>query len=229
MAVITARGGSKRIPRKNIRSFRGKPLICYSIHAALESNLFDAVIVSTDDEEVATAARQAGASVPFMRSAENSDDYATTVDVLLEVIHKLDATSDLPDTICCIYPTAPFLTSTILIESLAALEKSGADKLVPVTDFAYPIQRALCIDKGRLKFREPQFMLTRSQDLEPQYHDIGQFYWFYVASLLADNRLVCEQTVPFEVDPMFCQDIDNPRDWELAEFKFDYLKSKGLL
>ena len=179
IAIITARGGSKRIPKKNIKEFCGKPIIAYSIEAALNSGVFDEVMVSTDDEEIAEISKKAGASVPFFRSAETSTDTATTADVLLEVLDRYEAMGQSFEYGCCIYPTAPFVTARKLKEAMDKLIESGAESIVPMQEFSYPPQRGLFIDDaGLVKMLHPEYATTRSQDLQKQYHECGQFYIF---------------------------------------------------
>lgn len=226
LAMITARGGSKRIPRKNIKEFCGKPILAYSVIAALECGLFDEVMVSTDDEEIAEVAKQYGAQVPFLRSRENADDYSTTRDVVLEVIEAYRARGQEFDAICCIYPTAPFITGEILKEAMVKLEESGADSVLPVVRFSFPPQRGLVIREGEVAFRWPEYSLTRSQDLEPFYHDVGQFYCINTTSFLEQKLLVMNHTCPLELPEERVQDIDTMEDWRLAELKYRLLQGK---
>lgn len=227
VAIITARGGSKRIPRKNIKPFLGKPIIAYSIAAALEAGCFDEVMVSTDDEEIAGVARECGAQVPFLRSPKASDDFASTADVLAEVLAEYRKRGRDFDLGCCIYPTAPFVTAERLEAASRLLEESGADTLVPVVRFGFPIQRALGIDGGRLRLLWPEHRDTRSQDLPPAYHDCGQFYLFRVARFLETRALVGENTVPMELPESEVQDIDTEEDWKVAELKYRILRQRG--
>ncbi|MCR5404783.1 MAG: pseudaminic acid cytidylyltransferase [Butyrivibrio sp.] len=225
LALITARGGSKRIPRKNIKEFNGKPIMTYSIEAALNSKVFDEVMVSTDDEEIAEIARKYGASVPFMRSEKTSNDFATTDDVIEEVLdeyHKLGKDFDI---FTCIYPTAPFITGDRLKESVEKLDGSDADCLVPVVRFSYPPQRALEIHDGRLIFRQPEFLNKRSQDLEPHFHDAGQFYVVRTGSFLKSHSVLVGDIIPLELSELEVQDIDNEVDWQLAELKYKLINS----
>lgn len=220
VAIITARGGSKRIPRKNIKPFCGEPIIAYSIRAALESGLFEDVIVSTDDEEIAAIARRYGASVPFMRSAETSDDFAGTDDVIAEVLLQLQSEGREYEEICCLYPTAPFATSRKLLESYCAMEASGASSVMPVVEFDFPPQRGCVIDAGMLHLVDEQAYLMRSQDLEKIYHDCGQFYWCKTAAFLGNRSLLQEDTIPYIVPSREVQDIDTQDDWCIAELKY---------
>lgn len=220
LAVITARGGSKRIPRKNIKPFLGKPVILYSIQAALSSGIFREVMVSTDDEEIAALAKDAGAAVPFLRSANTANDYATTTDVMLEVLESYRKLGRSFDYACCLYPTAPFVSADKLIKAMDMLSCSDADSLLPVVRFSFPPQRSVVIQNGLLSFRWPEHMFTRSQDLQPFYHDAGQFYFFRTDSFLKQRRLVMDKTIPMELPELEVQDIDTENDWEIAEVKY---------
>lgn len=227
IAIITARGGSKRIPRKNIKLFNGFPIIKYSIDAAINSGVFDEIMVSTDDLEIAEIATKYGAKVPFIRSKENSNDFSTTADVIEEVI--LDYHNKLGinfEYLCCIYPTAPFVTSEKLVQTLSLLINNNADCVLPVVKYGYPIQRSLKIEGGLIKMNWPENYLSRSQDLESIYHDCGQFYFMKTSSLLDQKKLFAEFTIPFEVSELEVQDIDNEIDWKLAEIKFNLLLQK---
>ena len=188
LAIITARGGSKRIPRKNIKEFNGKPIMAYSIEAAAGSGVFDKVMVSTEDEEIAEIAKHYGAEVPFYRSEQTAGDFATTTDVLNEVI--------------------------------AEYEQSEADSLIPVVRFSFPPQRAMEIQDGLLVFRQPEYMNSRSQDLTPHYHDVGQFYVFRTEAFKVNQRIMAGKILPMELPETEVQDIDNPVDWQLAELKY---------
>lgn len=224
IAIITARGGSKRIPGKNIRDFCGKPILAYSIEAALESGIFDKVMVSTDDMKIAGVAERYGAEVPFLRSEAASDDYATTNDVLLEVLKEYEDRGEHFDLACCIYPTAPFVTAKKLRQAAERLEESGAETLIPVVAFSYPPQRAMTVKEGKLKFEYPQYLDSRSQDLEPHYHDVGQFYLFDTEAFYRNKKLMVGDIVPFVIDEMEVQDIDNETDWVVAEMKFSMMR-----
>lgn len=227
VAMITARGGSKRIPRKNIKEFCGKPIIAYSIEAAIASGVFDTVMVSTDDEEIAAIAKQYGAEVPFYRSEKASNDFATTADVILEVLEEYEKRGESFDMACCIYPTAPFLTAKRLKEAVEKLEASDADTLLPVVAFSYPVQRALIIRNEKLVFEYPQYMDSRSQDLEKHYHDVGQFYVLRTEAFKQNKKLMLGNILPYEISEMEVQDIDNQTDWEIAEMKYEILKGKA--
>ncbi len=224
LAIITARGGSKRIPRKNIRDFLGKPILAYSIEAALKSQMFDEVMVSTDDEEIAEIAKKYGAKVPFYRSEKTSSDYATTNDVLLEVLEEYEKRGEQFDLAACIYPTAPFVTADKLHEAMEQLQASDADTLIPVVSFSYPPQRAMVIRDGRLEFKYLEYIDSRSQDLEKEYHDVGQFYLFRVPAYKQNKKLMIGNILPYPVDEMEVQDIDNESDWKIAEIKYQAMR-----
>ena len=228
LAIITARGGSKRIPRKNIKSFCGKPIIAYSIEAALSSGVFDTVMVSTDDEEIASIAKEYGAEVPFMRSEKTSNDFATTTDVLMEVIDEYEKRGEHFDHACCIYPTAPFVTGKRLKEAYEKLLKSGGETLIPVVKFSYPPGRALIIEDEYLKFKYIENIVARSQDLQKEYHDAGQFYVFDTEAFKKNGNLMLGKIVPMELSELEVQDIDTEIDWELAELKYNLLKERNM-
>lgn len=227
IAIITARGGSKRIPHKNIRDFCGKPIIEYSIRAALDAQVFDTVMVSTDDERIALIAKNAGAEVPFMRSEKTANDYATTTDVLLEVIEQYDKMGITFENACCIYPTAPFVNAAKLKNAMAILQKDNRYSVMPVTAFSFPPLRGMTIKDDKLEYKWPEYAMTRSQDLEEIYHDCGQFYAFQVASFIRERKLVTDNTAGIVISELEVQDIDNEVDWELAEAKYRLLKEKG--
>lgn len=220
IAIITARGGSKRIPRKNIREFCGKPILAYSIEAAVKSGIFDTVMVSTDDEEIAEVAKQYGAEVPFYRSAETANDFATTNDVLLEVLAEYEKRGEKFDLGVCIYPTAPFVTAEKLRSAVEQLEQSDADTLIPVVAFSYPPQRGMIVKDGKLVFEYPEYLDSRSQDLVPHYHDVGQFYVFRTEAFRRNQKLMVGNILPLIVSELEVQDIDNLTDWEIAEMKY---------
>lgn len=225
IAIITARGGSKRIPRKNVKPFCGKPIIAYSIKAALDSGLFDEVMVSTEDEEIAQIAREAGAQVPFMRSSESAGDYASTDDVLLEVLEAYRTQGRAFDSFCCLYPTAPFVTAEKLKTAMALLEK--ADSVMPVVPFSFPPQRCMVLNEaGELRMKWPEHAKTRSQDLEPYYHDCGQFYCCKTEPFLQYKTTDLPHMVPVIMSELEVQDIDNPDDWEIAELKYKKMIAK---
>lgn len=218
IAVITARGGSKRIPRKNIKEFCGKPILCYSIEAALASGIFNEVMVSTDDEEIAEIARAAGASVPFMRSEATANDYAITQDVLKEVVGEYEKRGQHFDTLVCIYPTSPFVTAEKLKRAMEEMERSQADSVTPVVRYSFPPQRAFVIREGCLEYEYPENETKRSQDLEPLYHDCGQFYVMKTEILFQDDFQ--EKNLPLIMSELEVQDIDTEEDWKLAEMKY---------
>ena len=230
LAIIPARGGSKRIPRKNIRLFLGLPIIAYSIRAALQSGLFDEVMVSTDDPEIASIANQYGAKTPFLRSAKNADDFATTMDVIAEVITAYKKSGQEFDEAACIYPSAPFVSPLTLVQFHEERILKQFDCIFPVLKYSYPIQRALALNEdGKMNMVQPEHLITRSQDLEPRFHDAGQFYFFRVDPLMREHKLWTDNSGAIVIPEMFAQDIDHEEDWELAEFKYTYLKSKGIL
>ena len=220
LAIITARGGSKRIPKKNIREFCGKPILAYSIEAALASGLFDHVMVSTDDEEIAQIAEEYGPEVPFFRSEATSGDFATTNDVLAEVLAEYEKRGMHFGIACCIYPTAPFVTAQKLTNAVEQLEASDADTLIPVVSFSYPPQRAMVVEQGRLVFKYPEYLDSRSQDLQPHYHDVGQFYVFRTERFAVNQKLMVGNILPLVVSELEVQDIDNLTDWKIAEMKY---------
>lgn len=221
LAVIPARGGSKRIPRKNIRLFSGKPIIAYSIDAAISSGLFDRIVVSTDDQEIADVAQSCGADVPFMRPPELADDSAETLPVVRHAIESLQGQGTIPQYVCCIYATAPFLTAANLHRGLAMLRQTGAEYAFSVTTFPSPIQRAVKITpSGRITMFQPENFHKRSQDLEEAYHDAAQFYWGRSSAFLAAIPLFSEQAAPVPLPRYQVQDLDTLEDWSRAELMF---------
>lgn len=200
--------------------------MAYSIEAALNAGVFDTVMVSTDDEEIAEVARQYGAEVPFFRSENTSNDYATTNDVLLEVLAEYEKRGADYELACCIYPTAPFVTAGKLKDAVTQLLQSDADTLIPVVAFSYPPQRAMIVKEGRLVFEYPQYLDSRSQDLEPHYHDVGQFYVFRTAAFRKNKKLMVGNILPLVVSELEVQDIDNQTDWEIAEIKYRLMKGQ---
>lgn len=227
IAIITARGGSKRIPKKNIKEFCGKPIITYSIEAALKAGCFDTVMVSTDSEEIAEIAKSYGAEVPFLRSAATSNDFAATADVLNEVIEQYSSKGEQFDLMCCIYPTAPFVTAEKLNKAINTLVENNADSLMPVVAFSFPPQRGNVIRNGKLEYQYPEYSQMRSQDLEEVYHDCGQFYICKVNAFKESGKLVTGNTVPLIMPEEEVQDIDNLTDWVLAEVKYKTFVLKG--
>lgn len=225
IAIITARGGSKRIPKKNIREFCGKPIIAYSIEAALKCDLFDEVMVSTDSEEIAMIAKEYGARVPFMRSEKTSNDFATTSEVIMEVINNYKKLGEEFEFICCIYPTAPFITSERLTEAMSIMEKNRPEEVLPVTEFSAPPQRGFVVEDGKLNFKYPEFRTVRSQDIEKMYHDAGQFYVYNAVSYVEKKGRNLSDIIPIVLSGLEVQDIDNEIDWKLAEMKYTLLNS----
>ncbi|WP_339929921.1 pseudaminic acid cytidylyltransferase [uncultured Brevundimonas sp.] len=224
LAVIAARGGSKRIPRKNVRPFAGRPILAWPIAAALDSGLFDTVMVSTDDDEIAAAARAVGAEVPFLRSSATADDHSTLLDVLAEVVTAYQTRGQSFDTVCCLLATAAFVTPEALKRGHQLYKSGEFDSVFPVVRFGSPIQRALRRDAaGHTAMLAPEHYASRSQDLEPAYHDAGQFYWMSAAACLAKTPTFSGRAGSFEVDETEVQDIDTPTDWRLAELKFAIL------
>ena len=223
VAIITARGGSKRIPGKNKKEFLGKPIICYSIEAALQSGLFEEVMVSTDDEEIAKIAESAGASIPFMRSEATANDYATTDDVLMEVLEEYEKCGKSFDYMACIYPTAPFVTAEKLQNAMQILQENQASGVMPVVSFSFPPQRGMAIRSGRLEYCYPENAMKRSQDLETMYHDCGLFYCHDVEKYRACRGDLPDGYFPIEVPELEVQDIDNFSDWKLAEIKYQMM------
>lgn len=225
VAIITARGGSKRIPRKNIKEFCGEPIIKYPIRAAIESGVFDEVMVSTDDEEIKTLAESYGANCPFMRDEENANDYATTVDVIKEVLTKYKETGRNFTHYCVIYPTAPFVTAEKLQKAFQILEDNHADFLTPVARYDYPVQRCFVIEGGTLKKKWPEYQNVRTQDLEPLYYDAGQFY-IGDSEKIFTTRYEDRNMTAMILDAREVQDIDTLEDWEIAEQKFREMMEK---
>jgi len=222
LCIIPARGGSKRIPGKNIKNFLHKPIISYSIEAALRSKLFDEIMVSTDDPEIAKIAKKYGASVPFIRSKKNSDDFAILNDVYEEVISSYSKLNMNFDHVCIILPTAPLTTVENLNRSLQMMVENNFDSVRPVVKFSYPIQRAYkLVNSGKLEFMQPKYYKSRSQDLEPSYHDSGQFYWIYKGKNLLDSHKGA-----IVISELEAQDIDNEMDWKLAELKYKLINEE---
>lgn len=221
LAIIPARGGSKRIPRKNIKPFCGKPMIAWSIEAAQESGCFDRVIVSTDDAEIAEVARQYGAEVPFMRPLELSDDHTGTIPVIRHAIETINSQGRAVEQACCLYATAPFIRAEDLRRGLELLQGSGGDYAFSVTSYAFPIQRAIRLTpEGRVEMFNPEHFSTRSQDLEEAYHDAGQFYWGRAEAWLQGQMIFSPASLPVMLPRHRVQDIDTPEDWVRAEWMF---------
>lgn len=226
LAIITARGGSKRIPGKNIREFCGKPILAYSIEAAKKAGVFDEIMVSTEDKKIAETAMQFGASVPFFRSEKTSDDFATTAEVLLEVLEEYEKRGRKFTHICCIYPTAPLVSGEKLKQAMELLAEKQADSVMPVVKFSFPPQRCVVERDGRLVPKWPEYMNCRSQDLEPLYHDCGQFYCLRVEAFCTQKKVIMENTLPVFMEETEVQDIDTIEDWKLAEMKYRLLHEK---
>lgn len=226
LAIITARGGSKRIPRKNIKEFCGKPIIAYSIEAAIKSGCFDEVMCSTDDEEIAEVAKRYGAVVPFMRSAATSTDFASTADVLSEVIAEYQKRGKSFDYFCCLYPTAPFVNADRIRQGLEKMVAANANGAMPVVRYSYPIQRALRIADGTLALREPEHLRSRSQDLEPMYHDAGQYYWYRTEAFKTNPNIMAISPLAILTPEEEVQDIDTSDDWKMAEIKYKCARAK---
>lgn len=223
IAIITARGGSKRIPRKNIKEFCGKPIIAYSIEQALKAKVFDEVMVSTDDEEIRDIALQYGAKVPFMRSERTSGDNVMTYEVLLEVLDEYKKRNMEFEFMCCIYPTAPLITADNLKKAMHMLESEKVDSVIPIVRFSFPPQRGFIMQDDKITFKWKENALVRSQDLEPMYHDAGQFYCLNVNKFMESHEMISDNTKPVILDDLEVQDIDNESDWRMAEFKYKYL------
>ncbi len=221
IAIIPARGGSKRIPGKNIKPFAGQPIIKYSIEAVIKTQLFQRIIVSTDDERIAEIAREGGAEVPFMRPAEISDDFTPTADVIHHTLMWLDTDGTQVEYACCVYATAPFVRSEDIKRGYRLLREKHCSSAFSVTTFAFPIFRALQInDKGQLEMFWPEHEYTRSNDLPEAYHDAGQFYWLDSAKFIQTRKLYPTDALPVILPRYLVQDIDTHEDWETAERMF---------
>lgn len=230
ICVIPARGGSKRIPRKNIKLFNGKPIIAYSIDAALKSDCFDHVIVSTDDKEIAVVAKSYGAEVPFIRPTELSNDHAGTMPVIKHAIEWFEQNQAPLTEVCCVYATAPFVSTKTIQEAYQKFQKSQSDYCFTVTSFPFPVQRAVKITKqNRLEMFYPQHFSTRSQDFEEAYHDAGQFYWGKAEAFRAMKPLFSELASPYLLLRHLVQDIDTLEDWKRAELMHKVLREAGEL
>jgi pseudaminic acid cytidylyltransferase len=225
IAIILARGGSKRIPRKNIKPFFGKPIIAYSIEAALKCEMFDEVMVSTDDPEISDLAKKYGAVVPFYRSQETANDFASTFDVIEEVIKKYKSLKKTFDYICCIYACAPFVSANNLNKSLKMMLENKFDSVFPIIPYSFPIQRALRVENDKIDFLNKKFELSRSQDLIESYHDSGQFYWINTKICFSKKLLITDNSGGIIISELEGQDIDNEIDWKLAELKYELLQS----
>jgi pseudaminic acid cytidylyltransferase len=228
LAVIPARGGSKRIPRKNIKPFCGKPMIAWSIEAALQSSCFDNVVVSTDDAEIAEVARQCGAQVPFIRPNALSDDHTGTIPVIRHAIEWFSKRGQIPNYVCCVYATAPFIRRADIRHGLDILVEAGSDYAFTVTKYPFPIQRAIRItDQGRVAMFDAEHFNTRSQDLEEAYHDAGQFYWGRATAWLSDAAIFSPNSAAIQLPRYRVQDIDTDEDWTMAEYLFRAVSIKN--
>lgn len=224
IAIIPARGGSKRIPRKNIKDFCGKPILAYSIEAALQTKLFEEVMVSTDDSEIAEIAKQYGASVPFLRSKETANDFAILKEVLNEVLSEYKIIGKRYDEVCCILPTAPLVEADDISKSHEILEKKNCVSVIPVVKYSYTIFRSLKIENGKLAMNWPENFPKRSQDLPEAYHDAGLFYWYSKQYFTEKIAGFGENAYPYIFDEEKVQDIDTLDDWKMAEVKYKKLK-----
>lgn len=228
IAIIPARGGSKRIPRKNIREFMGSPMITWSIRAAQRAQIFEHIIVSTDDQEIAEIARSEGAETPFFRPQSLADDHTPTAPVIAHAIEEAEAIWGTVKVACCIYATAPFIQTDDLHASFKRLSDTRADYAFPVTSYPFPIQRAVRLtDDDRMSMFAPEHFLTRSQDLEEAYHDAGQFYWGWRNSWFGGNEIIGPNAAPLIIPRHRVQDIDTPEDWVRAEMLFATLRGEG--
>lgn len=226
LAIIPARGGSKRIPGKNMKNFLGKPIIAYSIEAAVKSGLFDEVMVSTDDDEIAEVAKNFNAAVPFLRSRDNSNDYAGISEVCIEVVNEYKKIGKSFDTICCLLPTAPLLKIEKLTNGLEIYNQGIYDSVFTVAEYSYPIQRSLKIDGDFIKMRWPEHFPKRSQDLEKTFHDAGQFYFIRTDVLMSEKRMFVEKSGAVILNELEVQDIDTETDWKLAEMKYKIINDE---
>lgn len=225
VCIIPARGGSKRIPKKNMREFCGKPMIAHSILAARRSGVFDRILVSTDSEDIAEVARAWGGEVPFMRPEELSDDHASTDAVLLHALQWLAQQDDDVEYACCLYATAPFVQPDFLVQGLKLLEASDSVSAFSVTSFPFPIFRGLKVNEmGHLEMLWPEHRLTRSQDLQETYHDAGQFYWVHVGRYMTLPAIYADDALPVILPRYLVQDIDTEEDWARAELMFQTLE-----
>jgi N-acylneuraminate cytidylyltransferase len=230
ICIIPARGGSKRILRKNIKEFNGRPIIAYSIEAAIKSNCFDQVIVSTDDDEIAEVAKNYGARVPFIRPDELSGDYTATIPVIKHAIEWMESNNNLVDNVCCLYATAPFIQSKIITKAYQQLKDLKADYCFSVTSFSFPMQRAIkIVDDNRVSMFYPEYINTRSQDLEESYHDAGQFYWGKAQAFKDELPIFSEAATPFILPRYLVQDIDTKEDWIRAEAMYQVLHNTKVL
>ncbi|KXJ43817.1 N-acylneuraminate cytidylyltransferase [Marinobacter salarius] len=227
VAIIPARGGSKRIPRKNVNPFCGKPMIAWSIETAKISGCFDRIVVSTDDRGIADVATRWGAEVPFLRPEILSDDYTGTLPVIRHAVDWLKEQNFPVDYACCLYATAPFVSAEDLQRGWRLIRQTRADYAFSVTSFAFPIQRAIRVtDSGRVAMFNPEHFTTRSQDLEEAWHDAGQFYWGKASAWLEEKMIFTEDSVPVKLPRHRVQDIDTPEDWSRAEWLFRSMREE---
>lgn len=223
IAIITARGGSKRIPKKNIKEFMGRPMLAYAVDAAKGSGIFDEIMVSTDDGEIAETARKCGASVPFMRSERTSSDYAITYDVLEEVLEEYRKLGREFDGLCCIYPCVPFLKAVSLRDAYGLMKSKGANAVMPVCRYPVPVEWAMRMNGGVLAADDVEKQKIRSQDLQPAWFDAGMFYFYRTETFLKERTTLFPDTLGYAIDESECQDIDTPEDWKMAEMKYRIL------
>lgn len=222
LAIIPARGGSKRIPRKNIKDFLGKPIIAYSIETALKSKIFDEIMVSTDDREIAKIAKKYGAKVPFLRSKKNSDDFSTTDEVIEEVLNEYEKRMIHFDIFCCIYPTAPLIQMITFKKCFDLLLKNKFDSVFPVIQYSSPIQRALKMSGSKVELYYPKNLGKRTQDFQHSYYDSGQFYWMWTNKFIKTKTTFPKNTGAIVISDLIAHDIDNLDDWKMAELKYNY-------
>ena len=226
LAILPARGGSKRIPRKNIKEFCGKPILAYPIESAIKADIFDEIMVSTDDNEIASISKKYGAKVPFLRSQESSDDFSNLADVVNEVIAKYKEDGKEFDMVCVIMATTPFLKKQSLIDAHKLILENKADSVYPLVEFHYPILKSLKIENGYIERAFPDFSLMRSQDMQAFYHDAAQFYFFNLNNYTGKS-FILDRTYPSVIAEKDTHDIDTIEDWEIAEFKYKYFKANN--
>lgn len=219
LAIIPARGGSKRIKKKNIKPFLGKPIILWVIDKLNKINIFDEIMVSTDNEEIAELCISQGVKVPFKRSKKNSNDFATTADLVDEVLMDYEKLDFFFDLTCCVYATSALLQESDLINGFKKINNNKYDSIIPITEFTYPVQRSLKIKDDIVNFQNKKYALSRSQDLKKMYHDAGMWYWLNTKKFLKNKKLITNRTGFVEIPPSRVQDIDNHHDWDLAEIK----------
>jgi len=225
LAIIPARGGSKRIPRKSIKLFLGKPIIQYSIESAFNANLFDEIMVSTDDMQIAEISKSLGANIPFMRSKENSNDYAGTSEVIFEVLQEFQNRNIFFNYCCCIYAIAPLIKVENIVSGFNLLKEKNYDSFFPVVRYSHPIQRSYQIVNDKLVMNKKENLTKRTQDLTPNFHDVGQFYWIKVNKFVENKKILTNNTGTIELSELEVQDIDNEDDWKIAEMKYKLLRN----